>query len=179
LSSSYVFCPRPPVLVNQCLCHCVCQKGCLSLPSRVGSLDSTSWAFSIMKCLCQTVVPTSANSVTGLPFTSVSGGFPRPHLLGFLHHEVSVPTCRANVSCLFPCPSVCFGVGSKVQALSASKVSLSGPRPPEGASARVSPNLDTACGSMATRARLSCSLTCPIWGFHPKCSCITFCLSTP
>ena len=58
-------------------------------------------------------------------------------------------------------------------------VSLSGPRPPEGASARVSPCLDAACGSRATRARLNCSLTCPIWGFHPKCSCITFCLSTP
>ena len=140
--SCLVRCPRPPVLVNQCLRHYVCQKGCLSPPSRVGSLE-------------------------------------HQHFLSFLHHEVSALNCHNCCQLPFPRPSVCFGVGSKAQALSAAKVSLSGPRPPEGASARVSPNLDTACGSMATRARLSCSHTRPIWGFHPKCSCITFCLSTP
>ena len=129
---SYVFCPRPPVLVNQCLCHYVCQKGCLSPPSRVGSLE-------------------------------------HQRLLSFLHHRGVCAKLSHLLSVAFsPCPSVCFGVGGKPQALSAAKVSLSGPRPPEGASARVSPNPNTACGSQATRAWLSCSQTRRIMGLPPQ-----------
>ena len=142
MSLSYVRRPCPLSLSVQVCVTDVCQKGCLSPPSRVGSLE-------------------------------------HQRLLSFLHQRGVCAELSRRCQLPFPLSVRLFWCGGLQGALCPSKCRCLVLGPQKAHQQECHPIANMACGSQATRAWLSPLAYVGSWGFHPKCSCITFCKSTP